>query len=155
MPENDTLRAYFVTSDDGTSHVALFCVYAAGTRHLRSLTNFYTTEYAPIEFEETTNANGAWEALADFITHERPAWNTIEFRMLHNRDTANHPLFARLSDAGFFIYQYPLYDNWFTSVEGTSFDNYYLQLSSRLRNTIRRKSKKLYEIPGAKVRIFH
>jgi hypothetical protein len=150
----DTLRAYFVTSDDGTPYAALFCVCTPNKRSLRSLTNFYTTEYGPIEFEESTNASQAWVALADFISHEQPVWNTIEFRMLRHRDTSCHPLFARLSDAGFFIYQYSLYENWFTSVDGISFDDYYLQLSSRLRNTIRRKSKKLHEQQTVRVRIF-
>jgi len=154
LPENDSLRAYFVTGDDGAARAALFCVYTQNTRRLRSLTNFYTTEYAPIEFDDASNTNQAWQELADYILGERPAWQAIEFRMLRSEDGSGHPLFARLSDAGFFIYQYPFYDNWFTSVQGTNFDSYYQGLSSRVRNTIRRKAKKLDEQFSVRVRIY-
>ena len=143
-----------MTDTDGEAVVALYCSYTRGTRRLRSLSNFYTTEYMPVSLAKTVDSERAWDLLADFIACERPAWTSVEFRMLRQENASCHPFFSRLADAGFHIYQYPLYENWFTSIKDTSFENYFQNLTSRLRNTIRRKSKKLQRQDSVRIKTF-
>jgi hypothetical protein len=93
---------------------------------------------------DTADKERAWHSLADFIAGEKPAWVSFEFRMLRTENTSCHPLFSRLAKDHFYIYSYALYENWFTSVSAATFEDYFQGLTSRLRNTIHRKSKKLH-----------
>ena len=47
-----------------------------------------------------------------------------------------------------------MYDNWFLDVSDDDFDAYYAGRSSRLRNTIKRKEKKLQKLHGYNIELF-
>ncbi|MBT8135935.1 MAG: GNAT family N-acetyltransferase [Gammaproteobacteria bacterium] len=127
--ENPALRIY-VTS--GTDLCALFCHQRQTT--LQGLSNFYTVDYGPCG-----NNNGLHE-IFEFIAAERPRWSVLDFRYLHDDDSAALQTAARRS--GYRVYPWPQYENWYLETGGEDFDSYYRQRSSQLRNTVERKARK-------------
>ena len=151
---NEKLRVYVVTTDSKKPHLALFCVHRTDSRHLGALTNFYSTDFSPCEFGDTDEVNEAYRTLARFLLNEEPSWQSIELRYLPESSTLSNPLIQELATAGFYFYRYPLYENWHTAVSGVAFDDYYAGLSSRTRNTIRRKANKLANTGNVDIRFF-
>lgn len=154
FPHNHQLRAYFVTDHDDEPKAALFCVTDSGSRCLRSLTNFYTTCYAPILLDEKFPVETAARCLADHITAEIPRWRSVELRLIRRDDQFAQGLVRCLQNGGFHVYQYPLYANWYRSVDGLSFQEFYASVPSKTRNTIKRKQKKLLCGHHINVRLF-
>ena len=134
--DTETPPRIYLASDDDGPQCALFCAVKS-PGHLTSLSNFYTMEYGPIGIGER-GAEGL-AAIARVLATER--WHTIDLRAMRRDERAQ--LDAALSAAGFSCYPYLQYDNWYLEVRGRSFEEYYSALGSRLRNTIRRKGKKL------------
>jgi hypothetical protein len=89
---------------------------------LASLTNFYSIEYEPI---------GAFETVLDRVGSE------LELRYLKDETIEQ-----RIRDCGFSTYRFHQYANWTCPIE-SDFASYFAARPSRLRNTIKRRSKAL------------
>lgn len=132
-------RIYLAGDTDGLQ-CALFCATTAAGQ-LGSLTTFYTMEFGPVMIG--ANAAEGLSAVVAFIAAEKPRWNTIDLRFLRDGDATRDRLVQLLDDNGFTPYAYSQFDNWFLPVDDRDFETYYSALSSRLRNTIKRKGNKL------------
>ncbi|MDH3588918.1 MAG: GNAT family N-acetyltransferase [Gammaproteobacteria bacterium] len=126
----------YVSKDNDDLQSALFCL--AKGRQLSSLTNFYTIEYGPVM--RGADAMTGLRDIASYIAGERPRWNTIDLRNLHETELAS--LDTVLSASGFATHRWEQHKNWFLDVGEQSFEQYFETLSSQLRNTIERKSRK-------------
>ncbi len=115
-----------------TGDTALFCNSVG--RKLHSLGNFYTISFGP-----TGNPDGLAEIMA-FIVAEPQRWSLAEFRNLEQ--DACDALELAASSAGFITYPWAQHRNWRLEVAGRSFETYYNDLDSRLRNTIERRERK-------------
>ncbi len=138
---DDKLRPrVYLAGDSNGIQCALFCA-SPGAGQLVSLTSFYTMEYGPVMAGD--NAATGLAAIVGFIAAEKPRWNTIDLRFLRDGDATNSQLGQLLENNGFTPHAFAQFDNWYLSVDGRDFETYYRALSSRLRNTIRRKGNKL------------
>lgn len=137
-----TPRIYLVRDDAGTPLAALFCAVAE-PGVLAGLSNFYSLSYGPVMLTDTADPREVIRALVDHIAAERPRWHRIDLRLLDATDLADSGLMAALRDAGFAAHDFFQYQNWYLPTAGSDFDSYYAGRSSRLRNTIKRKEKKL------------
>jgi Acetyltransferase (GNAT) domain len=146
LPCGTRPRVYVVRSAaDAAVGCVLFAMAEDGPqrgRALRSLTNFYTTSFAPIVAEGAADVGAALAALAHFIRSERPAWDVVELRGLIAEDAASAATMRAFRSAGMLVDAYPQYENWFLPTAGLSAAEFYRSRPSRLRNTIGRKLKK-------------
>jgi len=137
-----TPRLYLV-SDTRDQPLALFvCAVKPGERTLRSLTNFYSLAYAPVPLAPGPLVP-LCEAFAAFVAAERPRWQTATLRLMDSRVLQDSGLAAALRRHGFRVREFFQYENWYLTVGDRDFATYYAGLSSRLRNTVKRKEKKL------------
>lgn len=143
MPAKADVRIYHCARDDRPQESCLLVLYQTRKGQFSSLTNCYTMEFA-ISFSAAEEAR---EQLIDeivcAIARERPRWDYANIRFLY----AHRPETALLIDAfsrhGFLVNSFFKFENFYASVSGQSFDEYYAQRPSRLRNTINRRQKKL------------
>lgn len=150
---NDELRAYFVIDTDEAVKAALFCTRRHGTRHLRSLTNFYSIHYSNIRTQEHFDSS-AWVCLANFLADEAPGWHSLDLRYILPSDQTIGTLVHHLESRNYSFHRHPLYENWYQPTRGISFKHYYMSRPSRVRNTITRKSRKLRKQWQIEIRIF-
>ncbi len=149
-----TPRIYCVL-DDGEQVVAvLYGATRDGDRTLYSLTNFYTMEFAPVFVGGTGMSVDVVRHLADFLSAERPAWNAVDFRFLVEDAAGNAAVQTALRANGFSVGTFFMYENWSADTTGVDFDAFYAALPSRLRNTIKRREKKLNKAHGTRIEIF-
>jgi hypothetical protein len=79
---------------------------------------------------------------AEYLAAERPRWHSIQFRYLNAERGFFTAIQQQLRQRAFFVYDFFQYENWYASVGGLSFANYWGGRNSRLRNTVTRRGKK-------------
>ena len=121
-----------------------------GEKRLYSLANYYTSLYAPLV--QSDIAEQALSALFETIMKEDACISIALSPM-----ASDQPLFAitarSLRKAGWLAFDYFCFGNWFLPVEGRSYDQYFQDLPSSLRNTIKRKSKQFFGHAGGRLEI--
>ena len=132
----------------------LFLVGDSATRTLSSMTNFYTMEFSPIFADETSPDPALINEIFEHIANEVPKWETINLRLLYERAVATNGVLDAISSAGFHPSPYFMFENYFANLDGNSFADYYALRSSRVKNTIKRREKKLAKTHEFSVRIF-
>lgn len=153
LDRNLTVRLYAVR--DGSRYVAVLpCCRSRNDRALRSLTNFYSNGYSLVVLADATMAAPAAEALARHIAHERPRWTTIDLQFFVDSDPNTIALREALARAGFKVYSYFQYENWYSDTRGVDFAQYFSNRPSQLRNTILRKERKLRREHAVDLRIY-
>jgi len=137
------LRIYCV-SDAGKLPLAmLFCIADREKHRLASLSNFYTMVYGPLIFDSATDHRLVYDALFQHIANERPRWRNIEFRFLPESIDEESALVTSLQCCGFWCDRDFQYENWYVNTRDQDFGSFFADLPSRVRNTIKRKAKKL------------
>lgn len=127
--DQPALRIYV---SNGPELCALYCLQ--NNKTLLGLSNFYTIDYGPVG-----KIDGLNEILG-FIAAEKPGWSVLDFRNLHDDDGAALQVAARR--AGYRVYSWQQYANWYLETEGQEFSAYYQRRESKLRNTVERKARK-------------
>jgi len=142
-------------AEDDNGQVAILPLYyeegALGPRKLQSLVNFYTSLYAPITSAGATN---------DLLIRTLPSpsengrtWDEIDFSPLSIDNSAFESVFKALRSQGWLPFKYFCFGNWYLPVGGRSYADYYEGLPSRLKNTVKRKSKQFFATGGARLEI--
>ncbi len=141
----------FIYDEDNPSVVLPVQFIKEGAiRTIRSLTNYYSPIYSIVNEAYISNDRN----ITDFFleTKEKlPVWDVIDLRPLDAHEASylqKQLLLAKLPFVSYFCF-----GNWFLELEGRSFAEYYQELSSQLRNTISRKSKKFFMMDGASIEI--
>ncbi len=118
---------------------------------LESLTNYYT----PI-FKILSTTDYERQALVkDFLTelnNEDVKW---DFMILQPMELQQVSLISYLKDTGLPSIPFYCFANWYLKVDQRSFDEYFAGLSSRVRNTVARKTKQFNRLEGTKLEIVH
>lgn len=121
-----------------------------GGAQLFSLTNYYTSRYAPLL--RSDDAEPALGALFAQMLQQN-TYSSIALSPM----AAEHPALAMtaraLRQAGWRTFEYFCFGNWFLPVEGRSYAQYFDALPSRLRNTIKRKSRQFLDHAGGSFEI--
>jgi hypothetical protein len=157
LEEYAALRLYGAERRDGTA-VALLVARAPASADgsifdeatlkrgsLGSAANFHTVYFAPLTRGEPNEIRRALNCIATVIRAERPVWGILDFNSIDR----SSPLFAMLVDAlndvGYVVRPYFQYGNWYEPTAGKTFRDYMQARPSVLRNTVKRRGRKLDE----------
>jgi hypothetical protein len=137
-------RIYVAHDDTSPEEMAfLFCMADTNDQALASLTNYSTMEFAPAFAPGAKRRRELTRALVAHIAEERPRWRQVNVRLLHEAEPASAWLIEDLATHGFPPHRYFQFENYHVDVTGQDFKTYFESRPSRMRNTIRRREKKL------------
>lgn len=140
----------YLTVHEGDRPILVFPLIMPGTKktkrffhpsEIESSSNYYSTYFCPPTFCKEDDLQLAYLELAKYIKqHIKADKITLKPFVLDSNNYQN--IINMLSKAGFYIFPYFMHGNWVKNIATESFDEYYSSLSSRLKNTIKRKEKK-------------
>lgn len=147
LPGGTLLRIY--VADDGSGVKGVLPLKHDGRkRWLESVSNYYTSLFMPIVGNP---ADAVLYALAETVAGER--WDRVN---LHPMDVES-PVFEICSEAfraaGMIVLPYFCFGNWYLEVGGRSYREYHDSLPSKLKNTLKRKTKQLFSGNEARIEI--
>lgn len=149
LPEETRLRLYLANGKAGVTGV-LPMQYTGGTRRLEGVSNYYTSLFMPVLDESDDET---LPRLADAVSGDTMRWDVVD---LHPMDR-DSPVFGKcaeaFSDAGMIVLPYFCFGNWYLKIAGRSYREYYETLPSKLKNTLKRKTKQLYASNQARLEI--
>lgn len=120
-------------------------------RTLKALANCYTALYAPVSSSAVT-VELLGQALRSAMD-DRPAWDVMDFSPLSVENGSFQVLFSALRSVGLLPFKYYCFGNWYLPVSGRSYAEYHGTLPSRLKNTLKRKSKQFLGSAGGRLEI--
>jgi len=146
-------RIYAVVDERGETGCLLYCSTTAESRNLTGMTNFYTVQYQPVLAGHPVNRTLAIAQLIKFIANEDRRWHSLRLNFLSEDDIDDFRLQGALHENGFSAHSFFQYENWFINVAGRDFSTYYSERPSQLRNTIKRKERKLRKTNEVRIEI--
>lgn len=148
-------RIYVPLNGQGEPLGALFCGVARGGagRRLLSLTNFYTLEYSPSVVQDQPDRQTTIGLIVAYIAAERPRWHSIRLTFLKASASETRSTLDQLRAVGFGVYPFFQYENWYFTANGETFQAYFSERPSQVRNTIVRKQKKLEKTAGFVIKV--
>ena len=138
-------RIYVAEGAAPESFCVLYCAADSGRRRLYSLTSVYSVAYGPVFAPDSAGGEAPLAAILAFIRAERPRWRKVELRLLDSDNAATGWIERGLSRGGFRAHRFFQYENQFIATAGIGFEAYYASRASQVRNTIRRRERKLRE----------
>lgn len=112
------------------------------TAKISSLSNYYTTLYAPLHC--ITDPEQLEQAIDLAVTGVcQLKWDVIDIFPLNDKSSIFALLIKAFRRHSKQVSPYFLYGNWFYLIQGKSFQEYYQERPSQLKNTIKRRSNKL------------
>jgi hypothetical protein len=119
---------------------------------LKSLSNYYTAHFGPV-VSPGVDTDAAMKGLVQSLFQAAPGWHTIDLNPIGSEESWVAPFVRALRANGCYVHRYFRFGNWYLEVGGRSAEEYLASLPSKLKNTLRRKEKKLYREAEAEVRI--
>ena len=140
--EGTEIRIY--TDERPASATAILLQDATGKagRGLVSLTNAHSLEHSILTGPEA-NLEAALDTVLSAIFAERPRWGCLSLAELDPRDASYAILVGGLRRAGLFVESRFDSGTWYEDTAGLSFADYLTARPSELRNTWRRKRRRL------------
>ena len=111
-------------------------------RAFTALANYYTMDYAPLMVSGSERVH-ALQSILKALRSGKPAYDAIRFQPLDRDHTDFETLAAAMKQAGWFTRPYFHFGNWYQSVEGLSYADYFAERPGALRNTLARKGATL------------
>lgn len=111
-------------------------------RMLQGLANYYTSLFGPV-LDPAYPMAGALQALARLMCEDRAGWDVIDLHPMDREAPAFDALAEAFRGCGMAVESYFCFGNWYLPVAGRDFAQYYDTLPSAVRNTLKRKRKKL------------
>ena len=145
----------YVADGTGVSIGLVAAMPRAGTRRLRSLTNYYSCEHALLFGDLPGDPTAAIGELVGQIAAERPRWNAIAISTLDPRDSCYVILADAMRAAGYDVETYFEFGTWYENTAGLSFADYIAQRPSAMLATWRRKMRKGEESGGLGFRLYN
>lgn len=158
IPENTHPRVY-VAGDTGAVRGILLMKHS-GTqglfkpRKLEALANFYTSLFGPVlDYSDHENIDNTINALITAMVSDPKKWDVIDMHPM----AYDTPIFAKmaamLTKAGMIVHTYYCFGNWYLALQGRSYQDYLGALPSKIRNTLKRKARKLNKEHQAHIEI--
>ena len=137
LPEDCRVRIY-VACEGSDVRGILPMKFAVGRRlagrKLEALSNYYSSLFMPL-----VASADCLQAIFDEIARER--WDSVDLHPM----AQDSPLFGgpetALKRSGMSVQPYYCFGNWYLKVDGRSYRDYSNALSSKLKNTLKRKGK--------------
>lgn len=143
---------YGVEHHDGGRPVAMLPVrHMRNGRALFSLSTYYSSLYAPLV--DHSEQDDALTTLFKSLKEANQGWESLRLNPLPNEQPIYSATIRALKCAGWWAFPYFCFGNWYLSVEGRRYDQYFQELPSRLRNTIKRKSKQFFGFAGGRLEV--
>lgn len=123
-------------------------------RTLTGLAAVYTTLYGPMISTTVDDIGPVCRALASAIRRQAPVWDMLRFDALDG-DSLFYAGFAdALKSEGLAVQKFFHFGNWFEEFKSRSAADYLKERPSILRNTIKRKTRKLEKSGAATIELF-
>jgi len=106
------------------------------------LANYYTAYFGPL-IADGADSSASVRQLARTVLKDLPRWHTLDVNPVAQEDSWVDEFAAELRDSGCYISSYFRFGNWYLEVGGRNFDEYFASLPGKLRNTVKRKDRKL------------
>jgi len=151
LSPDDCVLLYGIELDEGHPVAALPLHHLKNKRALFSLSTFYSALYVPLVAQGQQD-----EALTTLFKSLRGAeqdWASLRLNPMPKEQPIYEATIRALKNAGWLPFSYYCFGNWYLSVEGRSYSEYSEALPSRIRNTIKRKSRHFYSRAGGKLEI--
>jgi len=116
---------------------------------LESLTNYYSPLFQIVSSKNSFSLSFVKEFLLE-LKNESFTWDVLVLQPMNQEEVS---LISGLKKLGLPNIPFYCFANWYLEVNHRSFDEYFSGLSSRVKNTVERKTKKFLQLEGAKVEI--
>ncbi|GHU29356.1 hypothetical protein AGMMS50256_14070 [Betaproteobacteria bacterium] len=132
---------------DGKRVTALLPVRHSGrvVRKIESLSNFYTSLYAPLQTDESDST--ALKHLLVRAATERGGAHVMRFAPMDPDSAIFHELYDHLRSIGWTPFRFFCFGNWYLKVE-KDWEDYFKHRSANLRSKIKRKTRQFGEAGG-------
>lgn len=117
---------------------------------LRSLSNYYSPIFSLVGGNHL--AESGISRFLQELEGKLPAWHLMELRPLSFEEC--ELLLTEFKEVGMPAIKFFCFGNWYLEVNNRSFEEYFSKLSSQVKNTVLRKSKKFFQLGGAHIEIF-
>lgn len=126
---------------------------------LKAATNYYASLFdLLINDDEQSDEHSIDEdidLLVRFITGQRGLWSQVDLRPMSEEAGHIERFCKAFRSHGWRTKQYFCFGNWYLNVAGRSFVEYAEHLSSRMKNTLRKRTKHLNQQSGFRIELFH
>lgn len=150
LAPGDRLRIYAVRSSAGEPRAVLITQHAAprpfSVRKLVSLSNYYSSLFAPVVDPDDPELESLLTVLARAIARDRAHWDEIYLNPLAVETHSFETLLRALRDEGFLVDRFFSFGNWYVPVSSQTFEQY---VQGRPRTGSRQRKKLL---PSARFR---
>jgi CelD/BcsL family acetyltransferase involved in cellulose biosynthesis len=148
---------FYVLAEPGGATLAVLPLRAvreagSGAVTLSSLSNYYTSLFGPI-LRASVDPSSVLDEVVRAIVAERPRWACLKLNPLAHDGLLFKDLEGAFRRAGVVPQPYFSFGNWYLEVGGRSAEEYLRSLPSQLRNTLKRKAKKLASAGRARLTI--
>lgn len=159
LPRGECIQIYGIRQAEDLEPLGLFMgrtecgVSKTRLRKLSALANYYSCFFAPHFGSSPDRVRAASRVLARALTLDRPSWDAIEIQPLDVASEEFAALVGALRSEGFLVQTYFCFGNWYLRVNGRTFAEYLESRPSAVKNTLKRKRKKLESLGSAKIEI--
>jgi hypothetical protein len=122
-------------------------------RTIEGLSNYYTAHFGPILIDDCDDIFGVSNALAFALWDHRHSWDVLRLAPLDPKSLSYETLLIALRQRGMLVQTYFCFGNWYLDVNGRTYNDYVQTLPSILKETIRRKGKRLDKRKGVRIEI--
>jgi hypothetical protein len=154
LDDDETVRGYLCASGNGAESgpLLLTCFSRQTPWLLRSFTRAYSCEFGLVSGDAPINEQSLM-SLAAALKTDSHRWAEIQLDALAPDSPWFQPLVAALRKSGFLVDTYFNFGNWYEDTGGRSYDDYLKARPSVLRNTIKRKGRKLEKLDNVEIKI--
>lgn len=162
VPESrERLHIYGVESDtgDGKPYLVLPMRYqVSGTggftsRRLSAVATYYTSLFHPIVDDAKSDLQKSLDLLAKVIVTDSPRCDSVDLHPLDPDTILFNGILEAFRSAGMVTQRYFCFGNWYLEVNGRSYQQYFGTLPARLKNTLKRKSRRWEDMNCARIEI--
>ena len=160
LAPGDRVRFYSVAGPGAVPHVIL-PAHAADlpwmggtTRFLGSLTNYYSCHFALAVARDIDGLRAPLDELVGAIREETPAWERLRFDSFDRDSVQFTEMQASMRRHGYATQPFFHFGNWYEPVAGRDFDLYWRERPSALRNTVRRRGRRLEREVETRFRLY-
>jgi hypothetical protein len=117
------------------------------------LANYYTPFYSPIIADDYREGAACINGIAAGLWSDANHWDVCNFHSLDKDSPIFNSMVEAFRRVGMIVQAYFCFGNWYLDVKGRSYREYLESLPSILRETIRRKGRRLEKRSGVSVKI--
>jgi len=122
-------------------------------RILNSASNYYTPVFGLISNDQDENRNENIQLLVRFMASNKKLWGSIDLHPLDRDDFQYAAFISAFKENHYSVKEYFCFGNWYLTIGEKNFPSYLEGLSSKLKNTLRKKIKHLDSGSGYRIEI--